>query len=386
MINDNFYNDLPTFSDFAKITDFKSYTDIPKDWYVLITDIKGSTQAIEDGKYKDVNMLAACSIIAILNVSKSIEIPFVFGGDGATVIVPPSLLEACKRALVAVEDLAQTAFNMHLRIGIVKVQDIIGNGFQVKVAKYKVSDNYIQAMFTGGGLTHAEDLIKNQETEGIYKLDPVGIKPEADFSGLECRWHDIVSLEGEVISVLIKANNSDIKHQIYNDVIRSITKIYGNIERRNPVKLENLNLSTSRKNLVAESNIKAANKGIIAKFLYLNKIKSQNLIGKVLIKFGVKGWGKYKNTVKRSTDSEKFDDMLRMVISGNKSQRRELESFLEKLFKEGKLAYGIHTSDRALMTCLVFERSGRQVHFIDGADGGYALAAKEFKKRLSLID
>ncbi|MEP0899817.1 DUF3095 family protein [Nodosilinea sp. FACHB-13] len=38
--------------------------------------------------------------------------------------------------------------------------------------------------------------------------------------------------------------------------------------------------------------------------------------------------------------------------------------------------------DRALMTCLVFERSGREVHFVDGADGGYALAAKPLKEKL----
>jgi hypothetical protein len=34
------------------------------------------------------------------------------------------------------------------------------------------------------------------------------------------------------------------------------------------------------------------------------------------------------------------------------------------------------------MTCLVFERGGRQVHFVDGADGGYALAAKDMKQRM----
>jgi hypothetical protein len=34
------------------------------------------------------------------------------------------------------------------------------------------------------------------------------------------------------------------------------------------------------------------------------------------------------------------------------------------------------------MTCLVFERDGRQVHFVDGADGGYTLAAKKMKERM----
>ena len=58
------------------------------------------------------------------------------------------------------------------------------------------------------------------------------------------------------------------------------------------------------------------------------------------------------------------------------------KDYLEKKFQEGRLVYGFHVSDRALMTCLVFDRDGRQVHFVDGADGGYALAAKKMKERM----
>jgi hypothetical protein len=35
------------------------------------------------------------------------------------------------------------------------------------------------------------------------------------------------------------------------------------------------------------------------------------------------------------------------------------------------------------MTCMLFDLSQAQhLHLIDGVDGGYALAAKEFKRRL----
>ncbi|MCJ2541500.1 DUF3095 family protein [Synechococcus bigranulatus str. 'Rupite'] len=61
-----------------------------------------------------------------------------------------------------------------------------------------------------------------------------------------------------------------------------------------------------------------------------------------------------------------------------------MTQYLETRFRQGELAYGIHISDRALLTCLVFERDGRQVHFVDGADGGYALAARDLKTRLNL--
>ena len=33
------------------------------------------------------------------------------------------------------------------------------------------------------------------------------------------------------------------------------------------------------------------------------------------------------------------------------------------------------------MTCLVFDYSGRHLHFVDGADGGLFLAAQAFKER-----
>jgi hypothetical protein len=34
---------------------------VASDWYVVITDIVGSTKAIELGKYKAVNIIGACS-------------------------------------------------------------------------------------------------------------------------------------------------------------------------------------------------------------------------------------------------------------------------------------------------------------------------------------
>ncbi len=110
------------------------------------------------------------------------------------------------------------------------------------------------------------------------------------------------------------------------------------------------------------------------------------MIGRVLIRFGVEtsqtDWARYPVLFRSSTDYRKFDGVLRMVLAGGPGERARLEAVLERLYQAGRLAYGLHVSDRAVLTCLVYERMGQQVHFVDGAGGGYTNAAVGFKKRL----
>ena len=93
-------------------------------------------------------------------------------------------------------------------------------------------------------------------------------------------------------------------------------------------------------------------------------------------------WGKYKDTLVANTDFRKFDDTLRMVISGNESQRIALDQYLQKKYEQRSLVYGIHKSSAALMTCVISDYNKDHIHFVDGADGGYAMAAKALKLRL----
>ena len=67
LAKDIFYADLPGFSGFDHFSDAHCYAALPPDWFVVITDVQGSTRAIEEGRYKQVNALGAASIIALLN-------------------------------------------------------------------------------------------------------------------------------------------------------------------------------------------------------------------------------------------------------------------------------------------------------------------------------
>ena len=391
MNSENFYSELPLLDNFIKITDQGNFVDVPDDWYIIVTDIRGSTKAIEAGKYKEVNLLGACSIVAVLNVAAPIEIPFVFGGDGASLLICPQLLPAAKIALLATQQLAKTEFDMDLRIGAVPVKVVVAANYPVKIAKFKVSENYSQAVFIGGGLTRATELIKDPVAGNIYtfKNKNNGVSPTADFSGLECRWQDIPSKYGEILTllVMVREDFGQQSHQYYRKIIKKIEYVYGKEDFLNPIDPENLKLTLDSTKLIKETLVRAGNNATwLDRQLYLSKIQLETAVGSLLMNLKVKteelDWGVYKDIAIAATDYRKFDDMLRMVISGNGSQRKKLTAYLEKNYREGKLVYGLHVADRALMTCLVFERNGQQVHFIDGADGGYALAAKDMKQRM----
>lgn len=92
-------------------------------------------------------------------------------------------------------------------------------------------------------------------------------------------------------------------------------------------------------------------------------------------------WSGYKATLARNSDVRKFSDVYRQVLSGTLAQREALENWLQGEYQAGRLLYGLHVADRAHMTCMVFDYSGRHIHFIDGADGGLFLAARAFKER-----
>lgn len=379
-MNRNFYNDLKTIEEFSKIMEDKNFSKVPNDWHILVCDIKDSTKAIEEGKYKQVNFVAALSIIGVLNIDKELDFPYIFGGDGSSLIIPSSLVEKSKKALIEAKKIAKDSFDLELRIGIVSIKEIEKRGFLIEICKHKISENYIQAIVRGKGLELAEELLKTEyET---FKIDEsTDISYEANFQGLECRWEDIKSPKDETISILIKAINLEKQNEIYKNCINKIEEIAGIYQKRNPIqKINQLVLSFNPKKLSIEASVFSKNK--ILKIFVIFRLLFENLLGLLLMKFSIGNWSIYKDRITHTTDTEKFDDMLRMVICTTNKESQEIETFLEKEFKSKNIIYGIHKSDSALMTCLIFQRHGKHTHFVDASNGGYALAAKEMKKRL----
>ena len=64
--SEGFYLGTAPFSDFAQVVDAKVYRPLPSGWWLGLTDVVGSTKAIEAGHYKRVNMAGATAISAVM--------------------------------------------------------------------------------------------------------------------------------------------------------------------------------------------------------------------------------------------------------------------------------------------------------------------------------
>jgi len=387
MKTNNFYADLPVTKEFSKIADLSRYVPLPNNWSAVVSDVKNSTVAISRGEYKAVNITGVSVITSILNVLKPLSVPYIFGGDGCSLCVPDDVLELVRDALVATKAMSQIQFGLELRIGIVPISEIRKAGFDVLVGKSRVSEHYTQAAFAGAGLEYAESLIKDDAHETEFRIESSHVV-HADYSGLECRWENVPSQHGETISLIVKAkaDNQIQEYKIYSEIINKVSEIYGDESSSRPVYSEGMRTTSNTGLLKYEAMVRSYGKNFIQTILYTVKLRIQVLLGRFFmsheIKIGDIDWGQYKKVVVRNADYRKFDGTLREVLSGNAEQRQELKQYLDERYQKGECYYGIHVSDSALVTCVIHDRIDNHFHFIDGADGGYAMAATMLKQQL----
>jgi len=385
-----FYSRLPTFTDFNAVTRLESFTPLPADWHVATCDVRDSTTAVLAGNYKHVNTVAAAAVTAMLNAAGSTEIPFIFEGDGSAFCVPPEILGEVRAALAKTRDMASRSFGLDLRIATLPVAKVREAGFDILVARYQVSENYVQSVFAGGGLAWADRTMKDPATASLYAVDP-GIAPRGSHEGLECRWQDIPSRHGETVSLMVRATTRDARAAaaLYGEVIAKVRETYGTEEACHPVSLSGLIATFDSRRLDNEVGVIAADRSPFGKWLYLMRTRWFVALGWVLMKFGLHteetDWSRYKDTLVSNSDVRKFNDIYRQILAGTAAQRTKLAAWLEERYARRELIYGLHVTDRAHMTCLVFNYSGKHLHFIDGADGGLFLASKAFKERLAKL-
>src|SRR3984885_4370581 len=197
--SDGFYGTIPVFRGFPSLMDPKLYSPLPDDWSIGIADVVESTKAIAQARYKAANMAGASVIAAITNALEGREFPFVFGGDGASFAVSPDDLERAREALAATSAWVKDDLDLAMRVALVPVSAVRAQGLDVRVARFGPSPNLSYAMFSGGGLGWAETAMKR----GEFAVIPAPSGTHPDLTGLSCRFEEIPSVRGLILSVLI---------------------------------------------------------------------------------------------------------------------------------------------------------------------------------------
>ena len=373
----NFYLDIPVFGDFSKVVDDTVYRPMPDDWHIGLTDVVGSTRAIESGQYKAVNMAGAAAISAVMNAFGHQNFPFVFGGDGVSFAVPGACRDVAAEALARTTRWVEDDLGLSLRAAMVPVAEIRANGYDVRVARFGTSPAVAYAMFSGHGVEWAEAAMK-QDRFAIAPAPP-GARP--DLTGLSCRWKPIESSRGCILSMIVgPADTTD--EAAYDRLVSEIIALFETAGRGgHPAPERGPDFGWPPKGLDYEARA-AAPKETRAR--EKRKIAVVSFIGWILFKTGWK-LGKfdpthYRRMTRLNTDFRKFDDVLRMTVDCDPDTLARAKSILEAAKAAGTIRYGIYEQDAAIMTCIVPSlESDDHLHFLDGADGGYALAAKMMK-------
>jgi hypothetical protein len=373
--SETFYAGVPVFRRFRSLMDPAMYAGLPGDWTVGLADVVQSTKAIADKRYKAVNMAGAAVIASVTNALEKREFPFVFGGDGASFAVAPGDAELAREALAATAAWADGELGLSLRVALVPVTDIRKQGLDVRVARYGPSPNLSYAMFSGGGLAWADAAVKRGEF--AVAPAPPGIWP--DLTGLSCRFEEFHALRGLILSLIIlPAPGADPAafRALIEDIVALVEQ---SPQAGRPVPDGGPNMRWPPQGVALET--RAAPGG---RALRRVTVLAQTLLYFLIMRSGIRVGSfvpaTYLRQVVENSDFRKYDDGLRMILDCTPELADTIERRLA--VTAGTARFGLHRQSAAMMTCFTPSPTrSDHVHFIDGAQGGYAAAATALKTR-----
>jgi len=285
---------------------------------------------------------------------------------------------------------SQALFGLPLRVGAIPVSDLHRLGADIRVRKYELSPRNFLAMLSGSGVERADALLKDPSPDNVYILQAAGESLPPDLEGLTCRWEPLVPEQGCMMNLMIQpvASPDEPESTVLARILQDISGILGHgLEASAPASPFSMRFRWPPSGLRMEARATENGRGFWRHYLGL---LLQSLVQAWCERFDRKAGPydapAYRAELRANTDFRKFDGMLRTVLDVTHEQAAAIEAYLEREYLAGRLVYGVHIADSALMTCLVFSlEQSEHVHFIDGANGGFAMAAVGFKERIRSI-
>ena len=376
-----FFAGLPLLATSRDTFDLGQYRKAPDDWEVAVTDIVDSTGAIARGRHKTVNFVAATGIAALRNLCAPTRIPFLFGGDGAVVMVPPEYATKARTELARVRGMAARDFELAMRVGLVPVKELRRLGRDVLVGRYEPTPGNSFGVFLGGGVGLLEDSIRGRGSNELAALADVPVALDDGAS---------VDLEGLVVPLGHAAlgsrghahlDSSGRRHRPRATSMLVWPHWPGRMRRRVRYAKSTLKLRWPPADFMLE--VRARRRGG-SLMLWACRVLIQTLVARLLFARG-KPTGnfdpqRYRAEMITNTDFCKYDETVCLVIDCSLAAIEAIKTYLEEAAASRAIRYGIHVSPTALMTCLVTSAANSlHVHFVDGGSGGYTSASSSLK-------
>jgi hypothetical protein len=378
LATDVFYAGVPVFEGFASLMDPSLYRPLPADWFVGMTDVVSSTQAIAEGRYKTVNTAGAAAIAAVGNGLAGRDFPFVFSGDGASFAVSATDAGLAESALAATAAFVRDELALDLRAGLIPVDAIRQGGFDVRIARFAASPNVNYAMFAGGGLAFSERRLKRGDFAVVAA--PPGTRP--DLTGLSCRWQEMPATHGVVLSLIV-VPVADKDPAAFRRLVEKVLSYAGKANQAGTPVPEHgpvLGWPPQGLDLEARASRRPGGSLLLRRVALFGRSLFDFLVMRIGIRLGRFDPARYRREVVENADFRKYEDGLRMTLDCTPELADRIEARLAMAAEAGFARYGLHRQDAAIMTCIVPSvQQGNHVHFIDGADGGYAAAAAALK-------
>lgn len=373
----DYYERLPIFEGFASIMDPALYQPLPDDWLLGLTDVVSSTKAIESGRYKAVNTAGASVIAALSNALGARKFPFVFGGDGASFAVPGDDEAVAREVLASTAAWTRDDLELDLRAALVPVSAVKEQRLNVSVARFAPSKNVSYAMFSGGGLAWADRAMK----KGRFAVAPAPPGTRPDLTGLSCRWNDIPASHGLILSLVVTpVTNGDPAFRKLIEELLAELETSSEVARPVPDGAPGVGWPPPGLDLEARASRKRGER------LFLRRLRlgAGTLLAFMIMRLGVRVGGfdptVYRREVVENSDFRKYDDNLRMTLDCTPALADRIEQRLAIAEDQGIARFGLHRQPSAIMTCIVPSiTESSHVHFVDGAAGGYAIAARRLK-------
>jgi Protein of unknown function (DUF3095) len=376
--DNRFYNALVPFDSFDDVVRRDRYRALPDDWIIAVTDVSHSTEAIEQGRYREVNAAGAAVLAAVSNALPGLQFPSTFGGDGASFAAPGAFSSIVKNTLAKTAAWVEDTLGLTLRIAVIPIADIRARHLDVLVARFAPSSNVSYATFAGGGLAWAERKLK----QGGYTLPRAPIGVTADLTGLSCRFAPISTKHGVILSLIVVPRDDPTSFvELIRELLRTLRLAEPGLH---PLPAEGplpAWIGDDLDHAIKKGSPKLPFAARAAKRLHAILAR----VGAVLrIPIGSFPEAQFRRELVENTDYRKFDDGLRMTVDCPSELADVIDARLEEAQRRGACFFGTHRQLTANLTCFVpSPTQANHIHFVDGASGGYAFAAANLKRNVA---